>query len=177
MASLVFVRPVSDFVAKYPFFSQIQIAWVKTALADVFVQTKAEGKSLSQVDTRRTACFALYGATYLGAVQYGIYVKVFRRFFDKSVMDKFCNQSFGEKMRNKLGIKQLLSQLSLDNLIVSPFLAFPVFYSFKEFVNSPSSVETQSRFLTNNSTPDLLLRRCRQALAKYRNNFWRNSQP
>lgn len=57
----------------------------KTMGADLFVQTKVEGKEWEDVDFRRTATFAVFGFGYMGIAQYFLYVHLMaRRWFPQA---------------------------------------------------------------------------------------------
>jgi len=125
-----------------PFASQNLIATLKTMTADLLAQTKLEGKSLDEVDRRRTAVFMTFGCIYLGGVQYVMYKKVFPKLFDARCVGKFCNQPLREKLRNKEGIKALLKQNMTDMIFNQPLLYFPAFYIVKEALTAADEVGT-----------------------------------
>lgn len=102
------------------------------------------------IDWRRTAAFGSFGLIYLGGVQYVLYVPLFSRLFPNAAA--FAAKSVPDKLRDIRGIRDLLSQVFLDQFVHHPLLYFPVFYAIKEVVTS--------------DTPDL-----NKALGKYRENM------
>ena len=127
-----FGRAYMRWAQRAPFSSQVAVATTKTVAADLLVQTAVEGKSLQDVDYRRVAVFGAFGCLYLGVVQYGLYVKGMQRVFDKVALDKFCNASIREKIRDKAGLKILAGTIALDFFLIQPALYWPAYYAVKE---------------------------------------------
>lgn len=101
----------------------------KTALADLACQRLAEQKSWPEIDTRRTAIFALYGLLYLGFVQYGIYSILFPKLFP--LAHSFAALPLAEKLVDRAGQRTVLMQVILDQGIHWPIFAIPAFHIFK----------------------------------------------
>eukprot|EP00122_Pirum_gemmata_P010807 Pgem_evm1s10003 len=93
-----------------PFAAQVIIATVKTSIADIIVQKKVEKSET--IDWKRNALFICFGFSYLGLIQWVIYVRGFQRLFP--AMNKFCSQSMREKLKNREGLKALAGQIGLD---------------------------------------------------------------
>lgn len=127
-----FGRAYLRWAARAPFSSQVAVATSKTVAADMLVQSQIEGKQLHEIDYRRVGIFGAFGFLYLGVAQYGIYVNCMQRVFDKVALDKFCNASFREKLRDKVGLQILAGTIAIDFVLIQPFLYWPAYYLVKE---------------------------------------------
>ena len=58
-----------------------------------------------EIDWSRNLVFTLFGAVYLGGVQYAMYVEGFKRLFP--AMERFCNLSFRAKLKDREGQSKL----------------------------------------------------------------------
>jgi len=159
------LKRLSTFIAARPFSSQVVMSTVKCLCADGIVQTQLEGKRWHEIDGRRMLMFGTFGFAFLGVGQWGIYVTGFRRIFDPKVMDRFCNASVTQKLRDRAGLKQLAGQISIEFFCVQPFIYFPTYYIFKEAIApkdklGPTQTEIQPRASVLTS-----------AMHKYRTNF------
>mmetsp|Transcript_31291 Transcript_31291/g.57303 ORF Transcript_31291/g.57303 Transcript_31291/m.57303 type:complete len:261 (-) Transcript_31291:215-997(-) len=121
------------FAKAYPFTNNVMIATLKTSAADLVTQTVIEKKSLKEVDWQRNSVFMLFGAVYLGGFQYFYQITIFSRIFPG--MERFCNQTVMEKIRDVPGILALAGQTVLDVGMLD-FVYLPTFYVFKAFVFS-----------------------------------------
>ena len=126
------------FAQTYPFATNVGIATLKTAAADLLAQTVISQTPLAEVDWQRSLLFCLFGATYLGGFQYWYQVNIFKKMFD---VDKFTQQSWGEKLQDTEGLKALAAQTALD-LGVLTAIYLPTFYIFKASVFSGSADPT-----------------------------------
>jgi len=123
---------IKTFPQRKPVMTNIIIATVKTAAADAIVQS-AEGKNtFDTFDFKRNAVFTAFGFGYLGVAQWFIYVTVFTRLCPHAV--RFSNLSMADKMKDKLGQKDLVKQILYDNFVHYTFIYWPVFYCFKELI-------------------------------------------
>jgi len=130
---------VNAAMARHPFLTSVTITGAKAAAADLMIQTMIEKRE--KVDTTRLGLFGLFGFTYQGGFQYGLYAKLFERIWP------------GTSMR--MNICKVLA----TNLIVDPVFFFPVFYAMREYVfNAGGSDST----LTNN---------VKNGLLKYKENY------
>ena len=140
-----------------PFYTNLIIATVKTALCDLLVQryTPRDSahaiirKSLTllildryierreTIDWRRNAVFVAFGGIYLGAGQWFLYQTLFARWFPG--MAKFAAQPLAQKLRNVQGMRDLAKQIAVDNFFHYTFIYFPVFYALKECMQGESS--------------------------------------
>eukprot|EP00511_Aplanochytrium_stocchinoi_P007611 CAMPEP_0204850590 /NCGR_PEP_ID=MMETSP1347-20130617/8439_1 /ASSEMBLY_ACC=CAM_ASM_000690 /TAXON_ID=215587 /ORGANISM="Aplanochytrium stocchinoi, Strain GSBS06" /LENGTH=231 /DNA_ID=CAMNT_0051993673 /DNA_START=303 /DNA_END=998 /DNA_ORIENTATION=- len=141
--------------ARHPFAFGVGFTVVKTAAADMVVQSFVEGKALEAIDYRRTAIFSSFGLVYLGAWQYFLYNKIMPRLCPNA--PAFISKSFREKLADGPGKRDLAKQLFLENGINNPVLYFPTFYTLKEMMES--------------NDPDVT-RAFPIGLAKYSDNFW-----
>ena len=119
-------------IKRYPFITQLVFVTIKTAGTDLGIQVTVEKKKWYEIDWNRNLVFTLFGAVYLGGVQYAMYVEGFKRLFP--AMERFCNLSFRAKLKDREGIKSLLQQIGLDFVIIQPLLYWPAFYLCKEYV-------------------------------------------
>jgi len=146
---------ISTFPKRRPYATNIIVATVKTSLADLIVQ-KAEGRK--NIDWDRNAIFTAFGCFYLGFVQWFVYVSIFTRLCPNAV--RFSNLPWAQKLTDRPGQKDLVKQVFYDNFVHYTFVYFPVFYAFKELINS--------RDKPGGTNP---LEIVPNALAKYKNNF------
>jgi hypothetical protein len=105
------------------------------------VQYSEGKKSSDDIDWRRTSVFTLFGFSYAGVCQWFVYVTIFTRLCPHAA--RFSNASWAEKLRDKKGQMDLVKQVMYDNFIHTPFSVFPVFYSFKTWLQSNPKDENQ----------------------------------
>lgn len=147
---------ITTFPKRRPFITNIVVATVKTSLADIVVQ-KSEGRK--DIDWGRNGVFTAFGFAYLGIAQWFIYVTIFTRVCPHAI--RFSNLSWAEKLKDRAGQIDLLKQTAYDNFIHYTFVYYPVFYFFKELIQSgkASGAESEKQAST-----------VERACAKY----WRN---
>jgi hypothetical protein len=119
-----------QFAKSYPFANNLLIATTKTAAADLLAQVVIAQTPVTDIDWQRSFLFCLFGCLYLGAFQYAYQVQVFKRLFD---VDRFTQQTWSEKLRDKEGLQALAAQTVLD-LTVLTVIYLPTFYIFKAAV-------------------------------------------
>jgi hypothetical protein len=124
---------------KHPNAFQIAIACVKTGAADLLVQTQVEGRTLSYdkggngtVDTKRSWLFCAFGGLFLGVFQGHLLVTLFARWFP--TMKKMAALPFSKKITYTAGLLDVLKMSLFDIFVYSPFMYFPTFFTFKEFI-------------------------------------------
>lgn len=127
---------ILSFPKNHPFAFQLFVATVKTAAADLMVQTVAERKSLAEVDWKRNAIFVVFGFAYLGGFQWFLMVHKYRQWFP--TMDKFAKMSFAEKIKYTPGIIDAGKMVLFDLVVHLPILYFPTYYAVKESVGGES---------------------------------------
>jgi len=132
---------IMTFPKRRPFATNILVATAKTSLADIVVQ-KSEGKK--DIDWSRNGVFTAFGFAYLGVVQWFIYVTIFTRVCPNAI--RFSNLTWAEKLKDRAGQRDLLKQTFYDNFVHYTFVYFPVFYFFKELIqsNTKESADTSS---------------------------------
>ena len=140
---------------RYPFAFGVAISSAKTGAADYMAQTVI--KRRERFDYRRSLVFFLWGAGYLGMVQYFLYVQVFARTLFPSAA-AFAAKPLREKLADRRGQVVMLSQVGIDQFLHHPFVLFPCFYSVKELVESKGERPLNQVVST--------------ALHKYRKNLW-----
>ena len=85
----------APFYVRHPLAIAITVATVKTAAADLLVQTQIE--RLERIDWSRVALFTAFGSLYFGAFQYFLYVKCFSSWFDAARLSSMSlRQIFAE---------------------------------------------------------------------------------
>ena len=57
---------LSSIASRQPLLFGAATATVKTTAADVLVQTTIEGRRFSELDTKRTAVFTIFGGAWMG---------------------------------------------------------------------------------------------------------------
>eukprot|EP00977_Amphora_coffeiformis_P002767 scaffold522_cov168-Amphora_coffeaeformis.AAC.14 len=119
-----------QFAKDNPFLNNVAIASTKTAAADLLAQTVIGGAPLTELDLQRSLLFFLFGGIYSGGFQYLYQVQIFKRLFD---VDKFTEQSWVDKAKDKEGLQALGVQTALD-LTVLTAVYLPAFYIFKASV-------------------------------------------
>lgn len=97
------------------------------------VQTTVERRSWSEIDWARNAVFVLFGFTYLGIIQWLLYVKWAKRMFKH--MEHFCSLPLREKIRHGPGLRDMAALIALDFFVYQPVLYWPSFYVFKQVVS------------------------------------------
>jgi len=142
---------------KFPFAVGVVIACVKTGVCDYLVQVTLQGKRHDEVDWSRIRVFLGFGAVYLGACQWFIYVALFGRLFPG--MTRFADQPWREKLKNYQGMRALAGQVAFDNFVHYPLLYFPVFYVFKESIQGNLSDANPTQI-------------AKEAMSKYYSNMW-----
>jgi len=115
-----------------PFAFGMGYSLMKTAGCDLMVQKVVEKRE--NIDWKRNTAFASFGLFYLGGVQYLLYVPIFGRIFPNAA--NFASKSIPDKLKDVKGIRDLFSQVFLDQMVHHPLLYFPVFYTIKDFVTS-----------------------------------------
>ena len=103
---------------------------IKTVAADALVQKYMEGKDT--LDRRRLAVFFSFGFLQVGFVQYQLYVNAFSRAFPSA--SAFAAAPLAAKLRDEVGMRNLVKQVCFDQFIYHPLCYFPVFYTCKEII-------------------------------------------
>lgn len=102
---------------------------VKTVAADLLTQKAALRRPWREVDVRRMGVFAMYGALYLGAVQYFLFMHAYPAILPRA--NHFAALPFSAKLRDGRGLASVLAQVALDQGLHWPLSAIPCFYLFK----------------------------------------------
>lgn len=135
----------------YPFSFGAGFSCVKTSFSDWLVQTQIEKRE--RIDWRRNGTFAAFGLFYLGGVQYAIYVPLFSRLFPGAA--RFAAAPLADKVKDAQGMRNLFSQVFLDQFVHHPLLYFPCFYALKDVINGGSVQKGLGKY-ANNCQEDLL---------------------
>ena len=118
---------INNFAKKRPLTFGAGFAFFKTLGADLVVQTYLENKKISEINWKRNISIGIFGLFYTGIFQYGLY-------------GKFYPYIFKILLKNKCRKIQTITQLSLDLLIHTPLVYFPVFYLYKNLNNKEYSL-------------------------------------
>lgn len=101
------MNSVLAFAKTRPLVFSIGFTSFKTGLADFVTQTQIEKRET--LDVKRNATFWLFGAWFLGGVQYGVYVKLFSRLFPRA--EAFALLPLREKLRDTAGQATVVKQV------------------------------------------------------------------
>lgn len=148
---------ISSFGVCYPLSFAVFTATTKTAASDIFTQKYIENRK--ELDYRRLFCFTTFGCLFLGYFQYFCLVHTFAKWFPHA-------QRFGElptlraRLQDRQGLKDLVKQTGAANFGFSPFLTFPTFYVFQEFIQVNAAVK------------ESFIARVGQALERYSKNAY-----
>jgi hypothetical protein len=114
--------------------------------------------------------FVAFGCFYLGVFQWWLYVIKFKKWFPTSAV--FCEQPLKAKLANTAGKIDLAKQVLFDNFIHYTFIYFPVFYVFKESIQSGGSKdgteEGKEEIVAERGLGEVFT----TAISKYQTNFW-----
>jgi hypothetical protein len=125
-------NPNGAFYERHPVMVAVFVATIKTAAADIIVQTQIEKKDA--VDWRRVGLFTAFGACYFGAFQYFLYVKCFSWWFDAVRLSKMSMAAiFAE---GGAGRANFLKQIGFDLFVINHFF-FTMYYGFKISITDP----------------------------------------
>ena len=125
---------MSNRLARYPWMVGVGSATLKTGTADILVQKFFEKRE--QIDRRRLFLFTSWGFLWMGCVQFYLYSRVFVRLFPN--VTTFVAKPWRLKLHDRRGLRDLVSQISIDQFVHSPFFFFPVFYLVKDIVETQS---------------------------------------
>ena len=123
------LRSLPSLPRERPFLFSTSLTTLKTAAADVLTQRAVLGREWSELDWRRIRVFAMYGALYLGGVQYALFMRVYPRILP--LASRFAAAPVAAKLRDGRGLASVVAQVALDQGIHWPFCAIPCFYLFK----------------------------------------------
>ena len=80
----------------------------------------------------------MFGFLFTGVWQYALYVKLMPRLCPGAL--EFAAKPMREKIRDKIGIRNVLIQNFMENGINNPILYFPTFYTIQQYLdNKPLS--------------------------------------
>uniref|UniRef100_A0A6U4KRN7 Uncharacterized protein n=1 Tax=Phaeomonas parva TaxID=124430 RepID=A0A6U4KRN7_9STRA len=128
--SLSYIRKIP---VRHPFLFGTAYSAFKGGAVDFVVQTQHEGVALKDWDKKRTGLFTLFNAAFAGAWQYLLFVKVMGRLFPGAAA--FAAKPIAEKAKDFIGMRNVLIQNLIENGINNPLLYFPIFYTFKAFLD------------------------------------------
>ena len=83
----------------------------KGGAVDALIQTQAEGVPLSELDMRRNGLFTLFNASFAGAWQYFLFVKIMTRIYPNA--GSFAAKTLSEKLKGNAYASKFLQGLSL----------------------------------------------------------------
>lgn len=85
--------------SRYPFSFGVGYTAFKGGTVDALIQTQAEGVPLSELDMRRNGLFTLFNATFTGAWQYFLFVKIMGRVCPGAA--SFAAKPFADKLKGE----------------------------------------------------------------------------
>lgn len=91
---------------KHPFAFGVAYSAFKGGIVDVLVQSQAEGTPLADLDMRRTGLFTAFNASFAGAWQYFLFVKIMGRLYPGA--GAFAAKSVTDKLKGELLLLQLM---------------------------------------------------------------------
>jgi len=104
-----------------PYAASFLTCGVKSSAADLVAQTKApaeDGNTQRSINLQRNVAYILYGGLYLGCGLHFIYGSVYPFLFGSGT-----------------DVATVAAEVAFDNLVLSPFLTFPLAYVAKAFVS------------------------------------------
>lgn len=101
---------------KYPFGFGVVYSGFKGGAVDALIQTQAEGVPLSELDMRRNGLFTLFNASFAGAWQYFLFVKIMTRMYPNA--GSFAAKTLTEKMKGNAFTCLYVLALALTALMV-----------------------------------------------------------
>ena len=124
-------------VAKHPYKFSMFIGCAKMAVADLAAQAlDARRTQPRDIDWKRVSTFACFGAVQIGLVQQFIFSTLLPSMFPLS--HGVVNKPLLQKLRDARGLRMVLAMTLFHELTVTPFLIFPAFYTFREFIQCDS---------------------------------------
>ena len=130
-------RQINIRVSQNPLASSVMFGTSSKWAIDLFVQRSEHETRQPDVrrqgepggawvyDVRRGSSFAAFGFVYLGVVQQQIYFRVFPWLLSRVALE-------APKVR-------ALTQVAIDQLVVFPFVYYPIFYGFQGALNSEAA--------------------------------------
>lgn len=107
------VARVTHVPRTYPFWFSFGFTAVKTGAADAVTQLKIEGRK--ELDVPRNLAFWVFGAWFLGGVQYWFYVNVLGKWFSRAAT--FALLPLRHKFQDTAGQRQVVGQVAVDMLL------------------------------------------------------------
>ena len=124
-------------IAKHPYKFSMFVGCAKMALADLVAQAlEARRTQPRDIDWRRVSTFATFGAVQIGLVQQFIFSTLLPTMFPAS--HGVVGKPLLQKLRDARGLRMVLAMTLFHELTVTPFLIFPAFYTFREFMQCDS---------------------------------------
>mmetsp|Transcript_17386 Transcript_17386/g.54296 ORF Transcript_17386/g.54296 Transcript_17386/m.54296 type:complete len:211 (+) Transcript_17386:14-646(+) len=129
----------------YPFSFSLTFTAAKTGAADAMTQLCIEKRE--RLDVKRNLAFWLFGAYFLGGVQYWFYVTVLGRWFSRAA--SFALLPPREKLVDYVGQRQVVQQVAVDMILWEPFVYFPALYATKFSVQGGTAIEAYDAYSRN----------------------------
>lgn len=133
---------IKTFPKRKPFLFNLFLSGTLMPIADYQIQ-KSEGKKW---DKQRTMTFFIFGL-YNGTAWWMVYVTAFSKMFPRAI--RFSNLSWAEKLKDKVGQRQLLGQCCVDLFLYVPLCYYPMFYSFKAVLKGESIMDYLRKYKDN----------------------------
>ena len=113
---------------KHPLLAAVFCATLKDSSCDVATQRTMNPEG-APWDWRRTAIFATFGATFVGAWQYWLFSVVVPRVIPMSA--GFAAAPLRQKLTDTVGLRSIALFVAVENLFNQPFGHFPTLYAIK----------------------------------------------
>jgi len=139
---------VNTFFVQFPYVAAFTICGIKASAADFVAQRKDARNSIiqqeqkqSRFEVRRNLAFLFYGGAYQGCCQEFLFNHIFPALFGESTAPL-----------------TVLSKVSFDMLVVSPFLCLPVAYIIKGAIYRQSFNEALRRYINDVKDKNLIFK-------------------
>mmetsp|Transcript_20334 Transcript_20334/g.26351 ORF Transcript_20334/g.26351 Transcript_20334/m.26351 type:complete len:197 (-) Transcript_20334:114-704(-) len=129
----------------YPFSFSLILTSAKTGAADYMTQIYIEKRET--LDIKRNVAFWVFGAWFLGGVQYYFYCNIYKAWFPRA--ESFALLPLREKLKDKAGQSQVVQQVAIDMLLFEPFVYFPCFYQNKIRIQGGTGRDAWNAYVRN----------------------------
>lgn len=146
---------------QHPFKFGVTIATVKTASADVVTQKYVEDRPT--LDYQRLAVFTTFGFAVFGCWQQLLYCSFLPKLFPS--VHRFTELPLRQKLLDFQGLQHVIQQICFVNFLYTPFMFFPLFYSFQIAIAESPAVRSAS------ACPPIF-GMASTVLERYRRNAW-----
>ena len=148
---------IASIAERHAFPFGVGVCFFKGVGCDLAVQRFADNTEWKNVDTTRVLVLGTFSAIFCGAWQYALFTKIMPRVCPGA--EAFALKPISEKVRDVPGMRNLVTQVFIENGINNGMLYFPVFYSVQSWLEGAASPlrEGPRKFLANahRDVPDI----------------------